>query len=128
MSKPNPYLALTGISAELATELLERAVNQRGADFVYSKDGSSGPEGGCYYFMEGEPSCIIGTILSYLGIKPSQVQEGSNAESQVRSLFPDTSDVVLEALNEAQTKQDRGDTWGEALDAFSAVVGDPIVV
>lgn len=128
MTKPNPYLALTAISAELAEQLMEAAVNQRGADYVYRKDGSGGPAGGCYYFVEGEPSCIIGTILSYLGVKPSQVQEGSNAESQVKSLFPDTSDVVVDALNEAQKKQDLGFTWGVALAEFRAIVTDPIGV
>jgi hypothetical protein len=109
---------LTGISAELAEQLLEAAVNQRGADYVSVKDESHGPAGGCYYFVEGKPSCIIGLILSYLGVKPSQVHEGANAGSQVKSLFPDTSDDVLDALNKAQSAQDTGRTWGVALGAF----------
>lgn len=115
-----------------ATELMERAVTEKGPDYLYTI-----PEGigSCSYFdTKGRPSCIVGHVLSYKGlgaddlICPVLYPYGEaylanyNTGSSVTKLYLegilDAPYEVIDALSAAQGFQDTGKTWGEALAAF----------
>ena len=113
----------TALTAKEARELLLRAVNQRGPAYVYERNPANAHA--CVYFnAHGQPSCLIGQMISYLGIGPfdfgSKRNRSTTATELVRSLFPDTEPLVLNALRQAQYVQDTGKTWGEALAAYDA--------
>lgn len=59
------------IEKEQAIELLNRAVEEKGADYVYPRGGlgeNSGDDKVCAYERNGAPSCIVGHVFSYLGV------------------------------------------------------------
>lgn len=123
------------ISAARALELLKAEVDAEGADFVYKADERADPlkSPKCVYVENGCPSCLVGRALHRAGVpleilaKLDDVQYDkgvgiSDAE------FDDDS-VVLEddargILATAQTMQDAGATWGEALEAASHALDD----
>jgi hypothetical protein len=124
-------------SPEHALALLKRAVDERGADHVANLyDEESGDviergseeagelNTGCRYFTPtGEPDCIAGTALSYLGATPGQLPEGTGIGMVVRDgqftdplqLDRDQVEHIARILEIAQMAQDGGKTWGEAL-------------
>lgn len=112
----------TAITMKEARELMVRAVEERGADYVYQQheDHTTGPL--CRYQREdGTPDCLIGLMLSYIG--PIPANKAGSARYVVGGMYPDTSEFVLRALAEAQVEQDRGYTWGEALEKFNYFAG-----
>lgn len=110
--------------------LLQRAVDEKGADYIYNGDGWN-----CKYFdmsKDGKlvPDCIIGHLLSYLGITlKDMVGEGVNT-TKIRLLvergtvLSDISHPVVLALSAAQQSQDQGETWGAALQAFDREIAE----
>lgn len=112
------------IDAPEAIELLERAVQEKGEDYV---DPNAAEEIGCEYGdNRGNPVCIVGHVFSYLGMNPDDVYSGgvrSTIQSEgVRSRnyrfvegAPVFTDVAKNVLALAQDHQDQADTWGEAL-------------
>lgn len=118
------------LSKDNVIELLERAVEEKGADYV---DPNSRNGNGCQYADEnGAPLCIVGHVFSYLG-EPLQATENDwdelvpwNADTDAASLIDDEDfevvdvldrDVVASVLYAAQVQQDGKHTWGEALEA-----------
>lgn len=96
-------------------DLLARAVAEKGEDYVYPEEEKDGV--GCHYFYEGRPSCIIGHVLSYLGM--TEGPEGSGAIFALRRLgFSPAEEYAAVA---AQESQDAGRTWGDALAAYDTV-------
>ncbi|MGZ6788349.1 MAG: hypothetical protein ACXVGN_00010 [Mycobacteriaceae bacterium] len=104
------------LSVEDVRALLVRAVEEKGADYVCSTPGMY------LYFKNGEPSCIVGHVLAYLGFGPEHVVEGARAH-RLPVLSPLRPMVGL-ALTAAQGTQDNGATWGEALAEFDRVVAE----
>lgn len=105
-------------------DLLREAVRGRGEDFVYPDKWrlECGPEhfgkGPCLYFTDdGEPACIVGFVLSKLGVKQSDLR-GSIFSADVVNEWQDKVHFDTEAvhvLRVVQIRQDAGDTWGEAV-------------
>lgn len=102
---------------------LERAVDELGSDHVYSKPSlGTAPDDvedfACaYYEPDGSPSCIVGHVLSYHGVRFGWDDDANLAS--VRDLAGDEQFVapqtVVEYLTAAQITQDQGGTWGQAL-------------
>jgi len=118
------------IDREQAVALLERAVFEKGADYVYQQRSAlNGPS--CVYVDTdtGAPSCIIGHLVSYvapetlLGIAQwERSQESTYTGTDVRELKNQLVDHVefdyeaLYLLRSVQTAQDGGMTWGQAVE------------
>lgn len=113
---------MSELTHEEARALLARAVEEKGADYVYPEF-----ETGCSYLDgEGNPSCLVGFVLTYAGVSGFEIEncEGTQAAEVVGSIFPDTEDRVRAALRAAQQVQDNGGTWAEAVVEFDRVVGE----
>lgn len=119
-------------TTEQFTEALKKAVETRGADYVYPKfdptaDGFD-PDwhtnvGTCrYQTTKGEPACIIGLAISILGEEVPDYGNMDNAGDNLRRLGIGDHDCQY-AADHAQMKQDSGKTWGEALEAYLLEMG-----
>ena len=117
---------------EQAVELLQKAVETRGRDYVYQKrigpvSASKGEGERCSYTYGGEPDCLIGVALSLAGWTPEMLSEldvglrgGVPISTLGRELMefgPLVSPTARAVLQAAQDAQDAGETWGAALDA-----------
>lgn len=109
-----------------ALTLLNRAVEEKGKDFIY--EDQTGSLSQCAYFHGDEPGCIVGHVMSYVGVKPEHLvhqEENFNRGATIDS--PDLAKALAEnadieftddakwALLQAQCDQDRGAIWGDAL-------------
>lgn len=111
------------ITKAKALELLEAAVAERGADYVYERIGfdsnSTGPS--CVYVRSGCPSCLVGLAMTKAGTPIEQLAEwDTRFECDAQSVLLDdglATAGAAEVLTVAQSVQDDGGTWGEALDA-----------
>lgn len=121
------------ITTERVLDLLDEAVRERGADFTYP---GRGPD--CVYFVDdnvledfteegidvevGSPACIVGFVLSKLGVKAEDLgamNTNTGAGSLLGNHFRDRFEFeqgAVEALEGAQVEQDTGATWGQARD------------
>lgn len=109
-------------------ELLERAVAERGEDFLYPTkhvdDGawrgngtSNSHSTACRYARADNraPACIVGQVLAYRGLLDlERIREGVDAREQV-VIMERFTPTAIDILAEAQGLQDTGATWGEAL-------------
>lgn len=118
MSAPTYALPLT---REAALELLDAAVADRGADYVYINPyGESPSRGGennvdCYNYDPDTlaPSCIVGHAFhAVLGEEIRRLRAQSSA-GQLDSYF--ATEEARAVLTRAQVVQDHGGTWGEAV-------------
>lgn len=123
---------MTTVTAEKAIELLERAVEAKGANYV---DPGATSTGCTYADDQGQPRCIVGHVLSYLSVdlRPVEVE---GAYSHYTNLWGEDfsagelhlgdegkaplGDVVFtikaaRVLEAAQARQDHGHTWSDAL-------------
>lgn len=96
-------------------EGMRKAVERRGADFV----DPNAVNDECLYVLSRDsdepiPGCIIGTaIFEATGDLVAEEFERRNADS----LTPYLTEQAREVAYEAQRVQDKGGTWGEALEA-----------
>lgn len=127
------------VSLNLAEELLERAVAEKGEDYVYPNW-----QYGCSYEGNGAPGCIVGHVLSYLGLTPEQLNQldhpglhftdvngdrmsDNSTVDDIATLLSEEFDIDLTRpaqlfLNHAQTEQDGGAPWSVALEEAKAEV------
>lgn len=122
---------MTHINVGQALDGLRTAVEDRGADFTYSQIDPNHGDNGCYYRAEAielapdllsphnfipdegteyTPGCIVGYVANLHG-RLNDMREGCGATQHV-AIFTDAARAML-AL--AQTIQDGGGSWGEAL-------------
>jgi hypothetical protein len=95
-----------------AVELLERAVKDRGKDYTYPAEllGTN-----CVYFKNGQPSCIVGYVLSYKGVREEDLDSYENGSSvDGLEITGDHRAAVL--LEWVQAYQDQGISWGESVE------------
>ncbi len=71
------------------------------------------------YREYGKPSCIIGHVLDRMGVTYNPRWEARNAGY----ILKDAPDELTRALVEAQKYQDKGMTWGNALERYRDSVG-----
>lgn len=110
---------MTTITGKQALEALRKAVELRGADFIYPEEWRTESHGQCRYVHEGQPACIVGVALDTLGVN---LIGRANASADALLINPSWSDVdvTLEATRifyRAQVTQDNRQTWGAALAA-----------
>lgn len=104
-----------------ALELLDRAVAAKGGDYIYEWIWTPETGSACLNFHEGQPSCLIGHVLSYLGVTPDMVVGRNGHGVWVVSRFLCDQGIVRfsplaeAALSKAQEAQDNGDPWGRAV-------------
>lgn len=108
------------ITLEEMRGAIKRAVEERGEGFVYEqKPWPDYPNDlGCHYNhpTTGEPDCLIGLAYSYL--RPARRLPSQGSAGYVLQCKATPS--ACEYAQIAQTKQDIGETWGEALAAAEA--------
>lgn len=104
------------LNADNVLAAIERAVNARGADYVYSAEFGTK----CLYVVGGRPACLVGEVLhTDFGIPFEQLARFEDADSLLLELYDEGlvrySDTAHEMLQQAQAAQDAGRPWGEAL-------------
>lgn len=107
------------------TAAIEKAVADKGPDYVYEDYA-----GGCFYQIDKEPSCIVGTALVNLGFEADPRWDNGLHEDDHENTTADVTlpkfftvpDNVVRAARRAQITQDTGGTWGAALENYKRVV------
>ena len=117
------------IDRDRAIELLEQAVAQRGSDYVYHKPAALRNEAPTCLYLHGQdgPGCLIALALSLAGVSSEQLGQldsrtdaaivTEEVQDYLRSVSVEISDDAYGVFGVAQSRQDYGNTWGEALDA-----------
>ena len=116
---------------EVTDELFEATLRQvvaENPDFVYpsnirgqGQDDWHNGGGACVYaHPDGSPACVIGHVVYRLTpeLLPSYKSETQNAADLLVGLYPKVSSGVRVAATEAQSSQDDGSSWQEALDNY----------
>lgn len=116
-----------------ALELAEQVVTERGADFVYCRNGI----GNCAYVPTTDPryprptsaaaegagitGCAVGEVLKRADLLTDEVAMSFNgiAVLVANGFVPATSKAAV-FLRQLQNRQDGGNTWGKALEAGKA--------
>lgn len=107
------------LTRDTAIELLERAVQDRGADFVYRKHDEYNTA--CKYEKNDAPSCLVGVVLAMAGATIWELKRMDQADEpgmdlHWQGLLPvEATNQAIDILSAAQLAQDVGHTWGEAL-------------
>lgn len=104
------------ITYEDALRALNQAVADKGYDHVYERSWN----GYCYNVWEGQPACIVGHALIFLGVPIEWFAKDTRDNDAVGDvchvLFMEgmfeITDEALHLLGMAQTYQDGGLTWG----------------
>jgi hypothetical protein len=114
----NAELMPSKITRESFTAAMREAVQLRGADWRYPLDDPdwTNYRGTCLYVKkDGTPACIIGQALAILGHTPPTSTK--RASCVLDRWFGVTDLALRKAATSAQRLQDKGATWGEALEA-----------
>lgn len=106
-----------------AVVFLEKAVAEKGANYVYESieteeaygeyDEMRDVQTACLYFHDGQPSCIVGHVLSYMGY--TEATEGQSATQAIHNLGIEADARTQALLSEVQEAQDQGVAWGRAV-------------
>jgi len=120
------YIMTIALSVESVAEALREAVEEKGADYVYTNEAGevanleNAVEIQCQYVHTDKPGCIVGNVLHRLGV-PLYVlsdYETRPARSVVESLsgrgILEFERKALDMLRYAQSYQDNGNSWGDA--------------
>ena len=114
------------LGRQQAIKLLQRAVAEKGEDYIYKKPGPVGSD--CTYTTpDGAPSCIVGYVLGYLD--PAFLEQINQMEweysdpvtasvASMVSVFDLDLHLSFEALcvlASVQNLQDAGLIWGQAV-------------
>jgi len=96
-------------------ELLNRAIAEKGATYVYRGDD----ELGCVYRnRDGTPACIVGHVFAYVELPFELITEGQAPDQEpVRYRF---TDEAIGLLDRVQSTQDDGTPWGTAVEVCVA--------
>lgn len=110
---------------------LREVVAEAGEDFVYQDHYGDM----CYYSVDGEPACLVGRVLAKWGVDLTPMDSASTGMSTLVGLFAgalldelrvmgvlEVDDPSVSLLWEAQTGQDNGETWGNALSEALAYI------
>jgi hypothetical protein len=122
------------ITRDEFTAAMRKAVELRGADYVYPKDqpgftkaqvSAFRSDPACLYVnaVTGEPACLIGLALSI--IDPALLEPVGTAIAPACRVLPELGvdyDAAY-AADAAQQEQDKGETWGECLMIYEEKLG-----
>lgn len=123
------------LSYDGALALLQRAVSERGEDYVYvPRDHADSNEESvttCRYFKaDGTPSCGVGLALSYMDLTKAELDEhdinvGIGVTGLTRAELVEGENRAISLLAYFQQMQDEGKPWGKALEfAITSVQED----
>lgn len=135
-------MPITSTKTEDFTAALEAAVAEYGADYVYPEEKKAvlleGSDPQCLYFdteNHSKPLCLIGVALSKLGVTAEDIaaippavafypgQDGLSLNAnRIMSSFGFSQSTAW-AAKWAQTVQDRGEPWGNALAKYRTELG-----
>lgn len=119
---------MTAFTEEEVTKVFEDVVLEFGANYKYptqEENPEYWSESGvaCVYVTKkGKVACIVGQIYHRLGATTQQLQGNGGATGKGNDLgfvFPEN---VRLGLSCAQSAQDQGNTWGQALDEYKLQV------
>lgn len=113
---------MTNINRETYRAALQKAVDLKGADYLYEKPVGSVT---CRYMEEGQPSCLHATALHTLGITDLSQYEGLSVKVILADAGVEDDDLLVAAAR-SQLAQDTGKTWGAALEAFDSQFRNPV--
>lgn len=100
------------LTYERAKELLLQVIEGR-EDYVYQNPGLPDT---CYNHWNGEPSCLIGHAIAADGIDlVGEVDAEFDAAGAVQSAYGQWEENAVRLWMRAQTYQDGGVPWGEAV-------------
>lgn len=110
------------LTYERVNELLDEAIAEKGADYVYEDENGSRQDCKYVHHFPGEdpvPGCIAGNVLHRAGVP---LGEFNRVESLAVAPLLDLlgvrmPDEAVSLLAEIQGRQDKGWTWGLAVDA-----------
>jgi hypothetical protein len=108
--------------AQAAFIALNKAVETKGADYIYPAEQKEPDTGVCRYNTYDEqgritgPSCIVGFVCHETGIVSPEVLAESEGSIAWTVLPWPEDDLITRALTRAQAEQDEGHTWGMARD------------
>lgn len=119
----------TTLKKDAVTEVLEKVVAEKGAEYVYPYFETQ-----CFYADPADttaPSCIVGHVVAALD--PHAFQEiaahevDSGESMSVAQLSGDSyvgfeDQRLADALQAAQSVQDGGSPWAEAMEAYRRVL------
>lgn len=113
-----------------AVDYLYRAVLDRGEDHFVDDEDSGGIKRCRYFNTNHTPQCIVGHVLADLGVDPNVlIEAGVNGVAvwDIGDVLRKDCEIDLEpgaigALSVAQASQDRGLSWGLALQKARAYV------
>jgi hypothetical protein len=122
---------MINLTYDKAVSLIREAIAEKGEDYVYEKI-----DDGCYYVHGGQPSCLVGHVLVRAGVNMDLLEaEGGlyDAHGYADALCGELErEGILTAgrrtirlLNEVQYNQDRGVSWGAALESGLALAEQP---
>ena len=104
---------------ENVRQALEESIAEKGADYTYPRAG------GCFYALNGHPSCIVGHVVNRIDpelfhklIELDRDGGDTDWATMAERLGLDGDPFLTDALAAAQEAQDRGRPWGVALDRF----------
>lgn len=107
------------LTVETALALLREVVAERPAH-VYVRAITGDPIKGsyCVYELDGKPSCLVGQVLHRHGVPLARLREFDKVISPAYELPSDLIDEGAgRVLQAAQSAQDSGQSWAEALSA-----------
>lgn len=140
---------ITRLDLDTTRALLAAAVAEKGADYVYPTvsldplDGERPNSGVCFYLTyettptnakalnasyKNESGCIAGNVLMRAGVTADWLHEHealpiSNLLDRLHEGGLVSHDLAVQSgLREAQQAQDKGATWGEAVERFEEAV------
>lgn len=108
------------LTYDRAVELAREVVAEFGEGYVYPEyqkaAESPGSSPSCVYVYDGKPSCLVGQILHRHGVSlvALSMREFSGAWF-VSAELCHASEKTRQFLDSAQSSQDKGNTWGEAV-------------
>ena len=125
---PQPGQPKLTIEYEPAVTALKNAVYVMGEDYVYEPEENEALlSDGCVYFdVEGQPSCLIGHVLSDLGMtsfEPESVENSSSVSTLIARGVLKVDDIdplsgsskTAALLAYGQSLNDNRSPWGEAV-------------
>lgn len=115
------------LTYERAVELAREVVAEFGEDYVYPESvkvvENEGTPPQCLYVHEDKPSCLVGQILHKYGVSLAVLSLNEFRNARVVSWqLAGADDKARFFLSSAQESQDKGESWGTAVEfGFSEV-------
>jgi hypothetical protein len=119
------------INLERVVETAKMVVAERGEDYVYEGPGDVRGNGMCRYVYRDQPSCLVGHVLYRLGVPLETLKSADGVSFAATDVCSDLlrgsafdDGEIGDFLDAVQSRQDIGETWGNALQHGLDVLAD----